>query len=153
MRSAACDRARSWASLDLDGGLSTFEKRLLDRHLDACDACRGFAADAARFTLELRTTVLEPAHVEVVLPQRRGSFVSSALAGVGAAAAVAAAAVLAFGSHPGSQSPRAAISGQLASGLAVLATNSDALGVRQHMLPSGTPRVAGSVRGTFGQPA
>lgn len=140
-------------SLDLDGGLSTFEKRLLDRHLDTCGECRGFAADAARITLELRTAVLEPAHVEIALPRHRGSFVSSALAGVGAVAAVAAAAVLAFGSHPASQTPRAATSGQLASGLAVLATNSDALGVRQHMLSNGTPRLAGSVRGAFGQPA
>ena len=153
MRSAVCDRARAWVSSDLDGGLSTFEKRLLDRHLDGCGECRAFAEESARFTLALRAAPLEPAYVAVELPRRRGTFVSSALAGVGAAAAVAAAAVFAFGSHPGSQLPRAAISGQLASGLAVLATNADAMGVRQHTMPNGTPRVAGSVRGTFGQPA
>jgi hypothetical protein len=151
--SAVCDRARAWVSLDLDGGLSTFEKRLLDRHLDACDPCRAFADDSAQFTLTLREAALEPAHVVVELPRRHGSVISSALAGVGSVAAVAAAAVLAFGSHPSTQTPRVTASGQLASGLATLATNADALGVRQHTLPKATPHIAGSVRGTFGIPA
>lgn len=153
MISAACDRARAWVSLDLDGGLSTFEKRLLDRHLDACDPCRSFAQDSARFTLALRDAALEPAHVAVELPRRRGSLVSSAVAGLGAVAAVAAAAIVAFGPSTSSPSPRAD-RGTLASGLALLATNSDALGARQHALPKTSPaRVAGSVRGTFDLPA
>src|SRR4051794_6935881 len=111
MTSAVCDRARAWVSLDLDGGLSTFEKRLLDRHLDACDGCHRFAEESAPFTLTLREAALEPAHVVLDLPRRRGSLVSSALAGVGSVAAVAAAAVLAFSSHSASQSPRAVVSG------------------------------------------
>ncbi|HEV2591520.1 MAG TPA: zf-HC2 domain-containing protein [Gaiellaceae bacterium] len=152
MTSAACDRARAWVSLDLDGGLSTFEKRLLDRHLDACGECHAFADDAALLTLQLRAAPLEPAHVTVALPRRGGSLVSSALAGVGAAAAVAAAAVLAFGAHSGSRTPRVTSSGQLASGLAVLTTNADALGVPQHELPKASPRIVTSVRGTFGIP-
>jgi hypothetical protein len=152
MTSAVCDRARAWVSLDLDGGLSTFEKRLLDRHLDTCDSCRSFADESAQFTLTLREAALEPAHVVIELPRRRGSVVSSALAGVGSVAAVAVAAILAFGSHS-TQTPRLAASGQLASGLAILTTNADALGVRQHELPNATPHIAGSVRGTFGVPA
>jgi hypothetical protein len=151
--SAVCDRARAWVSLDLDGGLSTFEKRLLDRHLDGCDSCRAFADESIQFTLALREAALEPAHVVVELPRRHGSVISSALAGVGSVAAVAAAAIIAFGSHPSSPAPRASASGQLASGLAILATNADALGARQHTLPKATPYIAGSVRGTFGVPA
>lgn len=153
MISAVCDRARAWVSLDLDGGLSTFEKRLLDRHLDGCTDCRAFAQDSAHFTLELRSAPLLPAHVALQLPRRRSTVVSSAVAGLGSIAAVAAAAMLAFGTHGVSHAPARASSGPLASGLATLATNADALGVRQHALPSGTPaRIAGSVRGTFGVP-
>ena len=152
MRSAVCDRARAWVSLDLDGGLSTFEKRLLDRHLDGCGECCGFAEESARFTLALRAAALEPAHVEVELP-RRSSFVASAIAGVGSIAAVAAAAVLAFAPHSSAPPPRVTANGALASGLTTLATNSDALGVRQHSLPRDTPRLVGEVRGTFGLPA
>jgi hypothetical protein len=151
VRSQVCDRARAWVSLDLDGGLSTFEKRLLDRHLDGCDDCRGFAEESARFTLTLRTAALVPAHVELELP-RRGSVVSSALAGLGAVAAVAAAAVIAFAPHSSSQPPRVTANGALAGGLATLATNSDAMGVRQHKLPRSTPRIATDVRGHFGLP-
>jgi predicted anti-sigma-YlaC factor YlaD len=150
--SAACDRARAWVSLDLDGGLSTFEKRLLDRHLDTCDPCHAFAEESAQFTLVLRDAALEPAHVVVELPRRRGSVVSSALAGVGSVAAVAAAAILAFGSHSSTQTPRVSTSGPFASGLAILATNAEAdvLGLRQNELPNVTHR---AVRGTFGFPA
>lgn len=152
MISAACDRARAWVSLDLDGGLSTFEKRLLDRHLDGCTGCRAFAVESARFTLALRSAPLQPAHLALDLPRRRSTVVSSAFAGLGSVAAVAAAAVFAFGSHGSSGAPLRAASGPLASGLATLATNSDAMGVRQHQLPRSTPRIAGSIRGTFGTP-
>jgi anti-sigma factor RsiW len=148
--SAACDRARAWASLDIDGGLSTFEKRLLDRHLDGCGECRTFAEQAALFTLTLRSAPLEPAHVVVDVPRRRGTFVSSAVASVGSIAAVAAAAMLAFGHHGSTAAPQR--HSALAAGLATLATNADSMGVRQHELPVGTPRLVGSVRGTFGTP-
>lgn len=153
MTSAVCDRARAWVSLDLDGGLSTFEKRLLDRHLDGCGSCRAFAEESARFTLALREAALEPAHVDLELPRRHGLAVSNALAGVGSVAAIAAAAIIAFGSQASSQVPRVTASGQLVSGLAILATDADALGARQHTLPKATPYIAGSVRGTFGVPA
>jgi hypothetical protein len=152
VRTAVCDRARAWVSLDLDGGLSTFEKRLLDRHLDGCTDCHRFAEESAQFTLALRAAALEPAVVDVELP-RRGSVVSSAIAGIGSIAAVAAAAVLAFSPQSASKPPRVTADGVLASGLATLATNSDALGVRQHSLPRDTPHLVGEVRGTFGVPA
>jgi anti-sigma factor RsiW len=136
--------------VDIDGGLSTFEKRLLDRHLDGCGECRTFAEEAALFTLTLRSAALEPAHVVIAVPRRRGSFVSSAVASVGSIAAVAAAAMLAFGTHNSTTAPER--HGALASGLATLATNADSMGVRQHELPSGTPLLVGAVRGTFGIP-
>jgi ferric-dicitrate binding protein FerR (iron transport regulator) len=151
MTSAACDRARAWVSLDLDGGLSTFEKRLLDRHLDACGECHSFAEGAAQLTVQLRAAPLEPAHLAITLPRRR-SVIPSAIAGIGAAAAVAAAAVLAFGSHSGARAPHVAASHELVSGLAVLTTNADAIGVPQHELPKSSTRFATSVRGTFGLP-
>jgi predicted anti-sigma-YlaC factor YlaD len=137
--------------VDIDGGLSTFEKRLLDRHLDGCGECRTFAEDAALFTLTLRSAPLEPAHVVVDVPRRRRRVsVSGAVASVASVAAVVAAAMLVFAPHGSTRTPPGTTA--LASGLATLALNADSLGMRQHELPRGTPRFAGAVRGTYGVP-
>src|SRR5262245_63527937 len=50
----ACDRARQWATADLDGELSRFERVLLSAHLDDCPACREFTAGIGGFTEMLR---------------------------------------------------------------------------------------------------
>jgi predicted anti-sigma-YlaC factor YlaD len=51
----ACDRARQWATADLDGELSRFERALLDAHLEDCASCREFATAIGGFTQMLRT--------------------------------------------------------------------------------------------------
>jgi predicted anti-sigma-YlaC factor YlaD len=55
-----CDRARQWLSGALDGELSDFEGVLLEGHLSACAACRGYRADLNRMTEALRAAPLEP---------------------------------------------------------------------------------------------
>jgi predicted anti-sigma-YlaC factor YlaD len=50
----ACDRARQWATADLDGELSRFEHVLLDAHLDECPSCREFADGIQGVTVLLR---------------------------------------------------------------------------------------------------
>jgi predicted anti-sigma-YlaC factor YlaD len=49
-----CDRARQWASLELDGELSTFERALLESHLEACPSCAEFRAEIGGVTGALR---------------------------------------------------------------------------------------------------
>jgi predicted anti-sigma-YlaC factor YlaD len=51
----ACDRARQWATADLDGELSRFERVLLSAHLADCPPCREFTAAIGGFTEMLRT--------------------------------------------------------------------------------------------------
>ena len=51
----ACDRARQWATADLDGELSRFEHVLLSAHLADCPSCREFATAIGGFTAMLRT--------------------------------------------------------------------------------------------------
>jgi predicted anti-sigma-YlaC factor YlaD len=50
----ACDRARQWATADLDGELSRFERVLLDAHLTDCPSCREFTTAIDGFTEMLR---------------------------------------------------------------------------------------------------
>ena len=52
---AACDRARGWATADVDGELSSFERVLLGAHLAECPSCREFNASVDGFTHLLRT--------------------------------------------------------------------------------------------------
>jgi len=51
----ACDRARQWATADLDGELSRFERVLLDAHLAECPSCREFAVAIGGITGMLRS--------------------------------------------------------------------------------------------------
>ena len=57
--SADCERARQWASIELDGELSTFERVLLRAHLAHCPPCRGFREHTNGLTHALRTAPLE----------------------------------------------------------------------------------------------
>jgi predicted anti-sigma-YlaC factor YlaD len=50
----ACDRARQWATADVDGELSKFEHVLLSAHLADCPPCREFHAAIGGFTEMLR---------------------------------------------------------------------------------------------------
>jgi hypothetical protein len=56
---AACDRARAWATADVDGELSSFESVLLNAHLADCASCREFHASVDAFTDMLRSAPLE----------------------------------------------------------------------------------------------
>jgi predicted anti-sigma-YlaC factor YlaD len=54
-----CERARQWASIELDGELSTFERVLLRAHLAHCPPCREFRTDTHGLTQALRMAPLE----------------------------------------------------------------------------------------------
>jgi ferric-dicitrate binding protein FerR (iron transport regulator) len=103
---ARCERSREWASLRLDGQLSTFETALLDRHLRRCSACRAFAEAATVQTQLLRSAPLEEPLRGVTLPERSSRPVRRGAAGaLGALVAAAAAAAVLF--SPSSPSPTA----------------------------------------------
>jgi predicted anti-sigma-YlaC factor YlaD len=66
-----CERARMWASLQLDGELSELERALLDAHLVRCEACSVYVREVRAATEGLRAAELErPAH-PITLPTRR----------------------------------------------------------------------------------
>ena len=54
-----CDRARQWASIELDGELSNFERALLDAHLADCSSCAEFRGSIGELTHALRAAPLE----------------------------------------------------------------------------------------------
>jgi predicted anti-sigma-YlaC factor YlaD len=101
---ARCERSREWASLRLDGQLSTFETALLDRHLRRCPACRAFAEGVTVQTQLLRSAPLEEPLRGVTLPERSSRPVRRGAAGaLGALVAAAAAAAVLF--SPSSPTP------------------------------------------------
>jgi hypothetical protein len=66
-----CERARMWASLQLDGELSELERALLDAHVARCEACSVYVREVRAATEGLRAAELErPAH-PITLPIRR----------------------------------------------------------------------------------
>lgn len=68
-----CERARSWASLDLDGELSQLERALLDAHLKRCPPCAELVLGMSATTALLRATPLEqPATPVFASPARAG---------------------------------------------------------------------------------
>jgi Putative zinc-finger len=69
-----CDRAREWASLELDDELSEFERVLLDAHLAACAECKRWRESIAGFTRELRAAPLERPELPVVVRKPRRAF-------------------------------------------------------------------------------
>ena len=66
---AACDRAREWATAEVDGELSRFELVLMRAHLDACSSCREFHTAIGGITRTLRATPLE--HLERTIEVKR----------------------------------------------------------------------------------
>jgi len=102
-----CDRARQWASLELDGELSSFERALLENHLEGCPSCAQFRAEIGSLTGALRAAPREP-FAGVVLGRVR-RHVRIRLAPAAAAMAVAAVglgSVLASSSFQGSSITR-----------------------------------------------
>jgi predicted anti-sigma-YlaC factor YlaD len=62
-----CERARQWASIELDGELSTFERVLLRAHLAHCPPCREFRTDTNGLTHALRAAPLEQLDQPIVI--------------------------------------------------------------------------------------
>jgi predicted anti-sigma-YlaC factor YlaD len=93
VRPPACDRARTWASLRLDGELSEIESALLGAHLQRCAACAAAAAGLDGVTRAIRAAELEEPAEPVWVPRVRtsGSLRSfhAAAASVVAVAAIA----------------------------------------------------------------
>lgn len=83
-----CDRARHWASADVDGELSTFERVLLANHVARCSECQEFRASVRGLTTVLRATPRE--RFEVILTSRIRRRATLRLAPAVAAMAVAA---------------------------------------------------------------
>lgn len=72
--SADCERARQWASIELDGELSTFERVLLRAHLAHCPPCRAFREQTGRLTHALRAAPLEQLEQPIQIGRMRRRF-------------------------------------------------------------------------------
>src|SRR5689334_5535727 len=66
-----CERARRWASAELDGELTSFERALLHDHLGRCGECRTFTDSVGGLTASLRAAPLEPFEGVVISRARR----------------------------------------------------------------------------------
>ena len=71
VRPTACEQAAQWASLDLDGELSRFERKMLDRHLSRCPRCSEESHRTAVLTAVLRSQPLEEVRIPVTVTRRR----------------------------------------------------------------------------------
>jgi len=72
--SADCERARQWASIELDGELSTFERVLLRAHLAHCPPCRAFREQTGGLTHALRAAPLEQLEQPIQIGRMRRRF-------------------------------------------------------------------------------
>jgi anti-sigma factor RsiW len=99
-----CERAREWASLQLDGELSELERAMLRAHTRRCSACADYVLEVGAITERVRRTQLEPVPHPIVLPLRRSfgwtSRVLQAGAATAAVVAVTAGLTLQLGSQP-----------------------------------------------------
>jgi predicted anti-sigma-YlaC factor YlaD len=133
----SCQRCREWVSLELDIGLSEFERALMRRHLGACDRCAAFA-DGVRSTTQLLRSA-EPAEPTLPfgLPARRRSLPLAVRAAPVAAGIVAALAAITATSLVGNAGHTP--TGQQLSPAADLA--SMRLARRQQLLPAAAQRI------------
>lgn len=84
-----CERARQWASIELDGELSTFERVLLRAHLAHCPPCREFRTDTNGLTHALRMAPLQQLEHPIEISRvRRGLRLRLAPAAAAMAVAV-----------------------------------------------------------------
>ena len=86
-----CDRVRERVCAEIDGELSSFERRLVDAHLRACTDCLDFRRSVHAIAETIRSTPPEPLTSPVVVPLRRRLALgvrSLQLAGATAAVAV-----------------------------------------------------------------
>lgn len=95
--SGECERARQWASTEVDAELSSFERVLLHAHLDACASCSEFSTTIAGLTKALRDTRLEQLEAPIAIgrPRRRARLRLAPAAAAMAIAAVGLGSILA----------------------------------------------------------
>ncbi len=95
--SGECERARQWASTEVDGELSSFEGVLLHAHLDACASCSEFSSTIAGLTKSLREARLEQLETPIAIgrPRRRARLRLAPAAAAMAVAAVGLGSILA----------------------------------------------------------
>ncbi len=91
-RNGRCERARQWASLRIDGELSELEDALLEKHLEGCVSCSGFAVRLAATADAVRAVPLE--RPEISYPRFERPVIRLPVGRRVAIVAVAAAAVL-----------------------------------------------------------
>jgi predicted anti-sigma-YlaC factor YlaD len=82
-----CERARRWASAELDGELSSFERALLHDHLGRCGDSRTFTDTVTGLTDMLRAAPPEPFQGVVINRPRRRIHVPVARIAVAASVA------------------------------------------------------------------
>jgi predicted anti-sigma-YlaC factor YlaD len=70
VNASACERARTWLSLRLDGELSEMENALLESHLGRCASCTEAADRITGLTLALRAAPLEAPATQVTVPRQ-----------------------------------------------------------------------------------
>jgi predicted anti-sigma-YlaC factor YlaD len=92
-----CERTRQWASIEVDGELSTFERVLLRAHTASCSSCRRFRTDLQGLTHALRAAPLEPFEgvIEIARLRRRARLRLAPAAAAMAVAAVGLGSILA----------------------------------------------------------
>jgi predicted anti-sigma-YlaC factor YlaD len=117
-----CERARQWASIELDNELSTFERVLLRAHLTGCPPCREFRSGIKGVTGTLRSEPLVPLESMIDINRFRRPRRRLRLAPAAAAVAVAA---VGLGSILASSAVR---SGSVAAGPAQVPVVSSAIG-------------------------
>src|SRR5262249_62315340 len=84
-----CERARRWASAELDGELSSFERALLHDHLGRCGECRSFTDSVSGLTDALRAAPPEPFQGVVInRPPRRAPVPVARIAVAASVAAI-----------------------------------------------------------------
>jgi hypothetical protein len=88
-RTGHCDNAREWASLELDGELSSFEHVLLESHLRSCKPCVEFREGIRALTEPIRSAAPSVPERRVVGPRRAWRVPRVRVTAVAAAAAVA----------------------------------------------------------------
>ena len=145
-RSGRCERARQWASLRVDGELTELEDALLEKHLEGCAACRGFAARVTATTELVRATPQEKPEIAYAPAEHRVTRLP-----VGRRTAIVAiAAAAALGSFVGSSFQRPAPAPAPASVPQVSLLTRDMNQLRQ--LPHQTKKPAPAPVRTPGQP-
>ena len=102
VRPLECERTRHFLSVRLDGGLSHFERMLVESHVAQCESCHVFETRITEVTEAVRSAPYEQLAVSVQLPSRRSIAWRTVARGasVAAAASVAVVAFLGFAAAP-----------------------------------------------------